>query len=217
MSNLPNNWEADIRQGVEEHIFDYDPNAWTAMEQLLEAELTTTGQAASDAVPKPGASSLSLGSLWIGISIIIGFAVLGWWMKPDTTPNVATLSSWPIDVSTAIEPVANTKLVTAIADAPNLQTVVPSATTESAILSTPLYTVLITQKQPKQGLPQQTKARSTFSTFDHLPTPTLPSELVSQQLPVAAPLQIIIPKETKSQKRRQRDRKTLFPDIIEHY
>lgn len=47
MSDQHSTWETELRQEVEQHEFDYDPSAWLAMEQLLDAGVPAAASTAN--------------------------------------------------------------------------------------------------------------------------------------------------------------------------
>jgi len=90
-------WEADIRRKVEQHEFDFEPEAWVEMEDLL----VQTSSAGKLQNPPPGKG---MNGMWwkLGIwSSIIAFVVItiGLWLSrgEETKPEIE-LSSFSVPV-----------------------------------------------------------------------------------------------------------------------
>jgi len=180
-------WEAEVRRVVETHEFEYDPAAWAGMEELLDAT--------------PPAAGGNAGSWWTG----------GWkWLLPSIVAvGVASWLAWP----TAVEP-------------PSLEGTFPIS--------------LETKTQPPQeesaapsttiSLPQRVRALPSLPSRPLpplvVPQPELPEPIVVippavSAIPVLEPAPLLPPKKSddllKPTIKRQRNRKTLFPDVIKNY
>lgn len=82
MSQSVERWEREVRSTVTKHEFDFDPQAWKAMDKLMDQAGVATGR---QAPPDPSASlwgtigKISLG-IFIGAALI---TILLWWNRSD--------------------------------------------------------------------------------------------------------------------------------------
>lgn len=198
MSNLPKDWEADIRQKVNEHEFAYDPAAWGEISTLLDQ--LPAGSAG--AVTKPIVSgSLKLWSI-IAISVAIGLTVaIVLWHK-QKKPLAPEVESWSIEVSPP-ETLADTASLN-----PKIQKRVQPSVFRKRALSTTLSPLAV-EFQPVVSSP----VRSSVEVLAPLPPSAAAEEVHS-----VAPPPVVLPEvQLPPPPRRKRNRKTLFPDVIENY
>lgn len=201
MSNLPKDWEADIRHKINEHEFSYDPVAWGKMSTLLDQPLAT--------LPDTGtvSASTTIGTvqLW-NILVIAAISLLTlatiFWYKHKNAP-APVLESWSV-VTPPTEPKA------ALPATPQNQTTATDRQPTRTVIATtnlreePLKTL----PSPPEVHPNRRPVPKKIGLLKMIPLPdTLTSTIVAPafQLP-----EIQLPP-------RKRNRRTLFPDVIEKY
>lgn len=201
-------WEADFRRKAQEHDFGYDPDAWAAMEQLLEPAVPGTPAPPSGPTPGP---VLTWASWKLGLFILVS-AAGAWWLWRNSATSVEP-NNW-----TSFE------LVAPEADPPSPE-VVPAVKPPEAppAVSRPVVrrravpapaAVAPAPQTPKKIMPQPAlppeRPRLT------VPTP-LPPFKKPTLTPVSVPAQPDIQSLKPPARKRKRDRRTLFPDVIENY
>lgn len=200
MSNLPKDWEADIRQKVNDHEFSYDPAAWGEMSSLLDqvslAAPNTGGNSTLATVGKIKLSSIII----VVLLALLAIAALLWYKEKNAPAPI--LESWSVVV-----PPPTPELVSPTTS--QTQTVVTAPQrkrTFAAELPTPILPtnddVQLVKEIPSIRIPQ--KVILPLSRSDLPDTVTSTSASPSIELP-----EIQLPK-------RKRNRKTLFPDVIEN-
>lgn len=209
-----NKWEEELRPKVEAHEFAFDASAWEQMEKLL-------GESGGTMAPKdqlPPKSSRWYG--WIFKALI--FAIIGvlcWWMLQTNNENAISLSSFNVTEALTATPSNNQTIPE---NAPNI-VAAGSTTNPDFRQSLPAKTIktekatpeMITHLPPltKQEIsPEEEASIDRSSAYLTLPLkndtaiPLLPSSL-DEELP--APF--------LNNYKRKRDRRTLYPDVIERY
>ena len=184
-------WEAEVRRVVETHEFEYDPAAWAGMAELLDTTPPATGGNA--------------GSWWAG----------AWkWLLPSIVAvGVASWLAWPM----AVEP-------------PSLEGGLPIVVSRPPLNSAPAETIVsdgaelvpapYPNMEPLPLLPVRNQLLNA-------PIPEMP-EMANVLPPALEPLPTLpLPKELASNAvksdslrmdfERKRNRKSLFPDVIENY
>lgn len=202
MSNLPQDWEAEIRQKVNKHEFSYDPAAWGEMSALLEQ----TTAAASNPGHKAGQNGHTVLNRWmfIAVAILVTIALLFWnHQKNARSPKI---ESWSVPVAPPEE------AIDASFSTPKNQMPIKIAERARDVFVDPTPSILpeeLTMEVEEEIFP----SRKDQGLCLPLPMPPLPKALKSLQPEVKTDLpEIRLP----SSSRRKRDRKTLFPDVIEN-
>lgn len=217
MSDQKHIWEAGLRPKVEQHEFEYDPTAWVEMEQLLDGGLilgTPTSTTAGNN------SSLTARLRW-SIVLLLGAAFLFMLVRDTTVSDAFENTS---DAST--EQLDNRQLESVLEIQAQLPSLLESnmerqggATPKNQIQRVEPLAPLPSLKKEVQMLPERQGAYPTR----FLPGPELvplPDSLGRKDL-----LLELEPSTRKRNRRtlfpdvlespvRKRDRKTLFPDII---
>ncbi|MCB0560578.1 MAG: hypothetical protein KDD09_16600 [Phaeodactylibacter sp.] len=210
MSHDANKWEADIRQAAETHEFGYDPKAWAAMERLLD------GTGGSAIGPSPSGGSVVRSWSW-KVLIFLLFGAVGlllWWF-------------WPAEQAAPLPPSRMEK--PALPDTP-LQPGEPAVPEEQQFMpgtNTPLrpgaqpapyerklspMPALPDRETPFLPLPlREDQPRPRWAVPPSLPS--RPPALLEQAESLPPELELLLPDPGK----RRRNRKTLFPDVIEKY
>lgn len=206
MSHLPKDWEADIRQKVNDHEFSYDPAAWEEMSSLLDQ--VATGSAVTHTGPNPVASS-SL-KLWSIIAItsavtVTVLALLLWHkQKKSIVPEV---ESWSIEVA----PPENS-VDTLSFRQKSQERVLPPQNQKRSLSEKELLPVA--DDESLVSSPAASPVRLDQGELSPLPQLVIPQELKPTTPPPSVALPAIqLPPPPK----RNRNRKTFFPDVIEHY
>lgn len=187
MKKQLHDWEADLRQKVEQHEFDFEPQAWAEMEQLLEQ--------ASPGGSGSGASVLK--GLWwkIGLSVFIGMAIalitLQWYPEEAGKPK-PELSSFSIPVPRPAEKAEENIKVPALNPLPTS-------------IKPPLPIGLSARSM--EGMTPLPPVRDRIEPFEQLPTSAVNLQQESTYFEK--------PDWQPPAPRRKRDRKKLFPDVIE--
>lgn len=212
-----NKWEDELRSKVEAHEFAFDASAWEQMDELLDQGGGT--MAPKEEVP-PTSGRLTA---WIfrGLILII-IGVLCWWMLSDINKKTVTLSSFNITTTlenTLTENPLHTenapfKVEAGSTTNPKNSQLLPANTTElveeapttTNFLATEINDSTPPTEEEKQSLPDRSAAYFTFPLKGNTTIPLLPSLLEDK---LSAPV-------IESQKRK-RDRRTLYPDVIERY
>lgn len=179
MSHTGHNWDEHVRQVVEKHEFEYEPAAWSGMEQLLNGAGSATGAAVL---------AKSISWLWVlPLSLVIAGGL--WWLAPEgqaakeDKERTETSSAPKLDSSPML-PVMLTPIPLPLPSLPVQPVTVPELT---PAIRTP---VELLPSLPGNPLPKQLTAQS-VDTLLTLPSPPEPG--------------------------RKRNRKTLFPDVIQQY
>ena len=76
MSEQQYNWEADVRQKVEQHEFDFDPAAWAAMEELLDGGVAPGATNAASAAATTSVSTLLKWAIILLVAATLAFVLL---------------------------------------------------------------------------------------------------------------------------------------------
>ena len=181
-------WEAEVRRVVETHEFEYDPAAWAGMEQLL-----------GSAAPGPGSGT---GSWW----------AKAWkWLLPSalTVGGLAWLALQQYKEPPSIQgsfPVS----VTIEQQRQQPQPPEPAAAAPATSYPVPLMETV-------QPLPVQPRLLAyPAPELPALPPPVL-SPLPSRPLPKALYPMTVEEEKIGLDFERKRNRKSLFPDVIENY
>jgi hypothetical protein len=197
MNTHEQEWEAALRQKVTEHRFEFDPAAWQAMEQLLDAPPATT------ATPAAKAAGAWAGWWWATIGwVVVAAGALLYLLRTDDAPPAPTPSSVSAPALAAPEVVApavpaqshtGTRQHTARAPAPQPDTVADAPT--------------LPPPPPPAAAPQevQTPPASDFGTVS--PLPNRPAVLLERTEGVTA-----LPRMAPNT--RKRSRRTFFPDVV---
>ena len=196
MSSDFNKWEADIRNQIHQHEFEFDPQAWAQMDALLE----------QTAIATTSASSSSITLFWkiiAGALIGAGIITLTIFRQPNSTPKPA-LSNFTIIAT----------------DSTGRSTDAPSPTTEqnaSPAQKPAQRKIVVAPSLPKDVI-QSDVAQDTIvpllqiiPPFEALPTPRLHPLIIPETD------SIIWHHISPTTQRRKRDKRTLFPDVIENY
>lgn len=211
-----NKWEDELRSKVEAHEFAFDASAWKQMDELLD-------QGGGTMAPKEEAPPAS-GRLtaWIFrdlILIIIG--ALCWWILSDTNKNAVTLSSFNITTTLENTPTENplhTENAPFTVEAgsttnpeyrqlpANTTDFVEAAPAATSFLATEINDSAPVEKEETQSLPDRSAAYFTLPLIIDSRIPLLPSLLDDK---LSAPV--------LENRKRKRDRRTLYPDVIERY
>ncbi|MCO6476949.1 MAG: hypothetical protein J5I94_10040 [Phaeodactylibacter sp.] len=210
MSQEANKWEADVRQAVETHEFGYDPEAWAAMEGLLDG----AGGGVAGASPGAGMPGLAWGWKVLILLLLGAGGLLLWWYWPaeqappqpptrTERPALPDISRQPIEPSIPEEG--------RLKPGPDTRLLPDSRLSPEHGASFPLP-ALPEKETPFLPLPlREEQLRRPWAVPPALPT-RAPAEL---EIPGPLPpdLQQLLPEPVKQ----RRDRKTLFPDVIEKY
>ena len=204
MSHDANKWEADVRHAVETHEFGYDPEAWAAMEQMLAG---ANGAAGATAGAGPG---------WISwkvlLPLLLGIAgLLAWWYWPakqaaPPPPSPMETPAIPDTPHHAIKPPVEKKSppLPPAASRPMPEERAPRVQEE----------LLPLPGREEQFLPLPLREEKPASRWVVPPSlPARPPAMLEMPDSLPPELKLLLPKPGK----RRRDRKTLFPDVIEKY
>lgn len=217
-------WEADIRQKVLEHEFDYNPSAWEEMSLLLDEVVIP----APDAKAGP-ATDFGIGGSWKVITfsvLLVGLIALWYLSRPVTTNPV--LSSQP-NTKTA-EVFLSEKEKDTTLSAPKLIQAAARELVESVSPES------ISYKKKTSDRPS-TNTKATPSLDREAPEKLEPAEAIKDEtpplrqavevlefLPHAQEIPLLTipikPLELEIKiwkKKRGRDKKKLYPDVIENY
>jgi hypothetical protein len=192
MSPADQQWDEAIRQAVETHEFEYEPAAWAGMEQLLDA-----------APPLPPAGAAAKGfSFWVWVlSAGLAGGLLWYALRPTALMPVSPPEeSAPVLAPTQSEEQQVPFAPLAPPSAPKHRQA-PPASAPSPALAEP---------EPEPDWPT---ARQSWPVPRPLPSLLLPQQLRHQRADTL-PTLLLPPGSAPS---RKRDRKTLFPDVIENY
>ncbi|WP_020535834.1 hypothetical protein [Lewinella cohaerens] len=206
-----NKWEDELRSKVEAHEFAFDASAWEQMDELLD-------QGGGTMAPKeetPPAGGRLTAWIFRGLILII-IGALCWWVLNDPNKNTVTLSSFNITTTTE-NPLhtENAPFKVEVGSTTNPEyRQLPANTTEfveaapeaTNFLSTEINDSTPIEEEEEQSLPDRSAAYLTFPLKGNMTIPLLPSLLDDK---LSAPV-------LESQKRK-RDRRTLYPDVIERY
>ncbi|MEM1215728.1 MAG: hypothetical protein AAGJ82_08600 [Bacteroidota bacterium] len=202
MNTPDHQWEADLRRTVEQHEFDFDPQAWAAMEQLLDAN-------AGD-IPSDSGKHWTAAKWWkwllMGIAIGLGF----FWLTKPTVTTPPALSSFSVQTRSN-EPSP------ALTDA---------RTDSSTLVQTPRVPT-----RPPSVPPPVANVDVVLDSTSNLPatpgkvTPLRPTPRVVAPLPSDNRIPLLTPKDrnpdfriqTSPPQKRRRNRWTLFPDVFPNY
>jgi hypothetical protein len=212
-----NKWEGELRSKVEAHEFAFDASAWEQMDELLDQGGGT--MATKEEIP-PASGRLTA---WIftGLTLTI-IGALCWWMLSATNENTVTLNSFNITTTPEKTPTENPLYtentpfnVEAGSTAnPENSPLLPANTTRSVetapetanFLATEINDNTPVKEEEQQSLPDRSAAYFTLPLKGNTTIPLLPTLLEDE---LSAPV-------LESQKRK-RDRRTLYPDVIERY
>jgi hypothetical protein len=196
MKTQQDKWEADIRQKVEQHEFEYDSMAWAEMDQLLNQTALGGSTSASSAL-KTGLSWWWQVALIIGISTIVGLLIYQW-NKREKTPESIELSSFSIPESETVTTLEDTIQTTTIRQL-------------EALDKLPVLDIQSINGWTVHSLPDNI-------TISWRPnTPTVFERLPVYPQPVFREQQLKLEGIKTSTDKRKRNPKTLFPDVIENY
>lgn len=210
-----NKWEEELRPKVEAHEFAFDASAWEQMDELLDQSGGT--MATKEEIPPTG-SSLS-GWIFRGFLLII-IGALCWWMLSETNENTVTLNSFNITTTPEKTPTEHPLYTenaplneeAGSATSPENSQLLPANNTKP-VKTTPetadFLAAEIDKTSPveeEQFLPDRSAAYFTPSLTTDTTIPLLPTLLEDQ---LAAPV--------LEKRKRKRDRRTLYPDVIERY
>jgi hypothetical protein len=192
MSPADKHWDEAVRQAVETHEFEYEPMAWAGMERMLDV-----------APPLPAAGAAAKGfSFWVWVlSAGLAGGLLWYVLRPTTPtqvlpPQESAPRPMPVDnVEAYAPPVPIAPLPT-----PKLRQVPPASAPSPA-------------PAPAEAELDEAPTRQSWPAPMPLPSLPLPQQLRHQQ-PETLPALPLPPSSAPS---RKRDRKTLFPDVIEKY
>jgi len=209
-----NKWEEELRSKVEAHEFAFDASAWEQMDELLDQGGGT--MAPKDKIPPK--SGRWYGWIFKGLVLTI-IGVLCWWILQMNNEKEVSLSSFNVTETLIAIPLTNQ---TPPENAPNI--VAAGSTTNPDFRQLlPANTIKIEKTTPEttNSLPPLTKqeispeeeafvdrsaAYLTLPLMNDTAIPLLPS-LLEEELP--APV--------LNSHKRKRDRRTLYPDVIEKY
>ena len=185
-------WEAAVRRVVETHEFEYDPAAWAGMEELLD-------QAALPYV-KPTSSWWAQAWKWLLPSVVAVGGLLWFTLRPASEPP-SIQGSFPITVSRAP---AKAKLSSPLPTNNSAEPIVAPYANISPLTALPTRSPLLDIRLPE--MPEMTNVIP--PALEPLPSLPLPNKLVSNTAKVDA---------LKMDFKQKRNRKSLFPDVIENY
>lgn len=191
MSDQHSAWETDIRHQVEQHEFDYDPAAWLAMEQLLDAGVP----------PAKAAPTTSATTTWLRWALlIVAGAALAVYLWQTTTQEEAVPEVPQQEERILPEEFQEMESSTSIPPDEKEVERIEYATPSSRSIET--LDPLPTRFRELQRLPSRTDAYSTS------PLPSGSLEFLPDSLTARNALpEVKLP-------RRKRDRKKLFPDVL---
>lgn len=227
MKEQPHNWEADIRKRTLEHEFDYDPQAWNDLSQLLDEVVipapTTKGNAVSDF------SRGGFGKIILSVLFMIGIVALWYFYQPN--PSIDQLS----DQTTTTE----IKTLPSIGKETKIQVNTPTNTDEASVQT------ISKKSTPYQSSVQNRQSKITEPLDNNIPEPTVPEVLTDlekatmliaeellerqnftvvdilpkkQEIPLLKiPVKPIKLEPNILTPKRKRDKTKLYPDVIENY
>lgn len=196
MKTQRDKWEADLRQKIEQHEFEYDPMAWTEMDQLLN-QTSLSGSASASSAIKTGLSWWWQLALIIGISTILGLLIYQW-SKQDKAPETIELSSFSIPESKTIP--SNEDTIQLIIR-PQIKT----------LTKLPTLNIKRIKNLNFYSLPDDVNINWSPNVLPKFePLPVSPQPIFREQILELKGIE-------NSPKKRKRNRKTLFPDVIENY
>jgi hypothetical protein len=179
--------DAELRQAVEGHEFAFDPTAWSEMEQLLDGTGASGGNTSGKKWWKGGA-------WWLGGLILIGIgALLAWWSIASNSKKEEPLSNFPI-YEVQEEADVRPRKVELIAPLPSRLIPLEEQPIELSRAIQPFD--IQPRREPVQLI---------------IPLETNRPEVVPQKANTET-LRGEIPRL-----KRKRNRRTLFPDVIERY
>ncbi|MCB0635232.1 MAG: hypothetical protein KDC54_01365 [Lewinella sp.] len=193
MSTPNHSWDADIRRKVEQHVFDYDPQAWTDMEQLLDEAGGGSSASTKGKAGRWGRGGLILLAI-LGLTAVLMYglrqppakpALGAFTLAPRVEPEMGKASPAP---TRPMEQAVSLRETPATVEVPPPAEVLPVEMDTVAGGREPARPPvrLMQPLDHEQGIPL-------------LRERTLPTTLTLQPLPAA---------------RRRRDRSKLFPDVI---
>jgi hypothetical protein len=190
MSPADQQWDEEVRRTVEAHEFEYEPAAWAGLEQLLEA-----------VPPLPPAGGAAKGFSFWGWVLAAGLAGgLLWYALRPAAPALVfeTREGTP-----ALVPMENEEMI-----APSIPLSPPHAAPKRP--PSPPHAADPALVEPE---PDLTPARPSWPVLLPLPSLPLPPQLRHQRADTLK----VLPLAPSPAPSRKRDRKTLFPDVIENY
>lgn len=209
-----NKWEEELRPKVEAHEFAFDASAWEQMEELL-------GEGGGTMAPKdkiPPKSGRLYGWIFKGLVLTI-IGILCWWILLMNNEKEVSLSSFNVTEtlnalpSTNQTPPENAPNIVAAGSTtnPDFRQLLPANTikTEKATpeSTNPLPPLARQEIAPEEeAFVDRSAAYLTLPLMNDTAIPLLPSSL-EEELPT-----IIL-----NRQKRKRDRRTLYPDVIERY
>lgn len=191
-------WEIELRQEVQQYEFDFDPDAWNEMEQLLGNlnPISTSTQATVTIATTKLIGIISIGFLlnWLILGLVL-YQYKGAESKPSKQPVPIPIEQKRDSINTII---GQKELMTPIIESLNKTPIHPPVNQ------------LINQVDSLTLLEQPIiEKRPSLPSFSLLNTRNIPLLVVPKPLPDTSIMKIKLPK-------RKRNRKTLFPDVIEH-
>ncbi len=205
MNTADHKWEADIRQKVEQHEFEFDPKAWEALDKLLDASSSTAS--------KPASNNNWLSSGWKLLLLLLALALLLYWLSRWQNTEVPLLSSFPTqETLSEIQPANITTAPLEDIEESSQSVIQTQQQRPSNPITTPTA-IEITEAQPTTEL-------TPITTSEPRPEPMIVAPLESsQEIPLlnrqAFPIELKI--QLPKKRRRRRNRGTLFPDVIPKY
>jgi hypothetical protein len=231
-----NKWESELRSKVETHEFAFDESAWEEMDKLLD-------QAAGTLAPKDNLPPTSSGRFtnWIMGGLIVTFiGLLSWWMINTSNEKTIPLSGFSISIS---EEEATTENQVTFENAPAINKAGSTTTPKNnnvlpaQVPQNPITTsVTTTARTATELVDTQVEATPEESTtalpdlpVEETPPPMLPpadrsaaylTPLLERSKDIAllpTALDDPLPETSSVSIKRRRDRRTLYPDVIERY
>ncbi len=200
MKAQEHNWEEALRQQVEQHEFDFDPQAWEEMEALLDNAV----------LPPPDPKLMKGKPGWwyygkwglLGLLLIAGIVL--WQMRQGPSQRVS------LDGFTIVVPPPVPEVIEA-----------PAVETDAVINEV----VAVMTKSSRKPVPEEVTA-SEKERIDTLETPILAIEKMAPVTPISGqklPAKIHFRKTDKKAltppepPKRKRNRRKLFPDVFDNY
>jgi hypothetical protein len=209
-----NKWEEELRPKVEAHEFAFDPSAWEQMDELL-------GEGGGTMAPKdklPPKSGRLYGWIFKGLVLTI-IGVLCWWMLRTNNENTVSLSSFNVTETLTDLPSENQ---TPPENAPNIveagsttnlnDRLSLSANTPKLVEATPEPVNISPTTTSKETLPEEAPLLDRSAAYF---TPPLTPKTTIPLLPSLLDDGLSTP--VLNSQKRKRDRRTLYPDVIERY
>lgn len=220
-----NKWEDELRSEVETHEFAFDTNAWSEMDQLLDQAVGAIAPTDQHTPPSTGKFTP-----WMISGLLVSvIGLLSWWMLTNNQNSTIALSNFTITITPEKEPSTNQsdfKNAPNVAEAGNethnpiheqefpANAAAPFNPQREISLLNPLTqastpVISTTTQDPmieKVFLADRTAAYITPTIWKNHSIPLLPTTLDVSKLE-------LLPQQLQ----RRRNRRTLYPDVIEHY